>query len=82
MVKLFKIFNKKNKEYLITHFHKLNYPKGSKLVFIDESLFHLYNNKEKLTYNCSYIHSVNNVLKINNFVNDIVKKNYLSIKKK
>jgi putative transferase (TIGR04331 family) len=82
MIKSLKIFDKENKRYLITNFHKLNYPKHSKLVFVDEYLFHLYNKEEKLTYNCSYVHSVNDVLKINNSIEDIVKKKLFTYKKK
>ena len=63
---------KKNK-YLITNFHKLNYPRGSKLVFIDEDLYNHYNVEEKSSYKCSYINSIDNHIK-SLFNNSIIKK--------
>ncbi len=52
----------KNK-YLITNFHKLNYPKGSRLIFIDEDLENHYSTEEKLQYECSYINSIDSLIK-------------------
>jgi putative transferase (TIGR04331 family) len=79
--KIIEIPNKK-KKFLITHFHKLNYPNGSYLVFIDEFLFNLYTKHEKKIYICSYVHNIGDVIKIRNSTNSIVKKKLYIYRKK
>ena len=69
----------KQKKYLITNFQKLNYPLGSKIVFIDEYLFNLYPKKIRKMYKCSYIHSLASSKKIFNISGLILKKKYLFI---
>ena len=59
----------KNKKYLIANFHKLNYPIGSELIFIDEFLFNLYKAEDKLAYKCSFIYSLDYIIKIHNSIN-------------
>ncbi len=80
MVKLLKSFDK-NKKYLITNFHKLNFHIGSKLIFIDEDLYNHYSSKEKSFYKCSHVNSIDNVIKSNNSNNVIIRKK-LSIYRK
>jgi putative transferase (TIGR04331 family) len=65
MVKLLN-FSDIKKKYLITTFHKLNYPKDSELIFIDESLFYLYSTEDRSVYKCSYIYSTEDVVKLYN----------------
>lgn len=73
MIKVLKN-SKKNKKYLIINYKRLNYPKGSKLVFIDEYLFNFYNSEDKSEFRCSYIYSIEDILKLNNDINNIIKK--------
>jgi len=63
----------KNK-YLITSFHKLDYRDGAKLVFVDEYLYNLYSEKDKATYRCTYINSIDHTVKTINLNNNILKK--------
>ena len=62
------------KKYLITNFHKLNYPSGSELIFIDEILFHLYTLEDRLNYKCSYVLTIEEAHKIQNSINIFIKK--------
>jgi putative transferase (TIGR04331 family) len=75
-------FSDQKKKYFITTFHKLNYPVGSKLIFIDESLFHLYKEKDRSVYKCSYIHSKEDVAKLYNSTDILVKKKLVIYRKK
>jgi putative transferase (TIGR04331 family) len=81
MVKLLN-FSDTKKKYLITTFHKLNYPKDSELIFIDESLFYLYPKEDRLVYKCSYIYSTADEVKLYNSVDIQVKKKLAIYRKK
>jgi putative transferase (TIGR04331 family) len=72
MVKL--VNSSDRKKYLITNFHKLNYPNDSRLIFIDECLFNLYSTEDKSAYKCSYIYSIDKLNNLFNSFNNIIKK--------
>jgi putative transferase (TIGR04331 family) len=79
MIELLKSSEKK--KYLITNFQKLEYPAGSELVFIDETLLNFYSPADRLLFKCSYLNSIDDVIKNINSNNIIIKKK-LSIYRK
>ena len=79
MIELLKSSEKK--KYLITNFQKLKYPAGSELVFIDETLLNFYSPADRLPFKCSYLNSIDDVIKNINSNNVIIKKK-LSIYRK
>ena len=64
----------KKKIYLITSFHKLNYPIGSELIFIDEFEYNLHTEKDRCNYECSYVNSIEDINRVSNSINNIIKK--------
>jgi putative transferase (TIGR04331 family) len=58
----------KKKKYFITTLHKLNYPEGSKLIFFNENLFHLYKAEDRSPYKCSYIYRAEDIVKLYNSI--------------